>query len=182
MLDYQICLPYRHMNSTEQPKTPVFCLILVRSCGKFSQGQSLVPLTNSLHPELSLGSYRSLVQTRLGRRSQFTALSYLLRTDLASLGLQRCREPLPPQKHPFCFWKHQGDGRGRQIKCNSQTRIRLQTMRQTKRARKSRSKSKEKAVSPVRLQHDFMCPDLSRPITTSAVRSPHLEKKRHANS
>lgn len=106
----------------------------------------------------------------------------MLRADLASLGLQRCSEPLPSQKHPFCVWKHQGDGRGRQIKCISQTRMRLKTTRQTKRARKSRTKVEaleRKAISLVRLQHDFMCPDLSPPITASAVRAPHLKKTRH---
>lgn len=101
MLNDQICLPYRRMNSTEQPKTPMFGFIWVRSCSKSSKRSSLLPITNFLHPELSLGSYRCLVQRRLGRHSYFSALSYLLRTDLASLGLQRCTEPLPPQKHPF---------------------------------------------------------------------------------
>lgn len=162
------------MNSTEQPKTPMFGFIWVRSCSKSSKRSSLLPITNFLHPELSLGSYRCLVQRRLGRHSYFSALSYLLRTDLASLGLQRCTEPLPPQKHPFfCLWKHRGDRQGRQIKCISQTRMRLQTTRQTERSRKCSSKVEileRKAVSPVRLQHDFMYPDLSPPITASAVR------------
>lgn len=70
----------------------------------------------------------------------------MLRTDLASLGLQKCTETLPPQKHPFCVWKHQGDGRARQIKCISQTRMRLQTTRQTKRARERRSKVERRSA------------------------------------
>lgn len=67
-------------------------------------------------------------------------LTHKLTTDLGSLELQRCTQPLPPQQHPLCLWKHQGFGYGRQIKCISQTRTQLQAMWQTERARKSRAK------------------------------------------
>lgn len=113
-------------------------------------------------------------------------LTHKLTTDLGSLELQRCTQPLPPQQHPLCLWKHQGFGYGRQIKCISQTRTQLQAMWQTERARKSRAKKTQildrNGVSPIRLQQGFICLDLSPSIAPSAVRSRPQKKTRHVRT